>query len=172
MNDLSREKLDVELCRLHEKLKTLDPTTEAYKTCAEQVVKLTTLANTDDEARNKYDIEKDKLDAEKNKLELEKDRLDVEKDRFDYEANLEASKKEFEMQKMEFERKQKDVEARRTYIQLGITSVVTLATFAGTWIANSISQYRSEYFESTGHAYTSRFSRFQLKEPMHPGVKR
>ena len=149
MDDLNRGKLNQEITRIHEKLKVLDPTSEQYKSAAEQLVRLTDLANKDDEARNRYEVEKDKLD---------------------HEASLESFKRGQETERMEFEKSQRDIEAKRSRIQLYISGAITLVTFAGTWIANAISQSRSEYFEQTGNAYTSRFSRFQLKEPNHPGV--
>lgn len=160
MDDLNRGKLNQEISRVHDKLKSLDPTTEEYKCAAEQLVKLTDLANKDDETYNRYDVEKLKLEQEER----------LEKEKLDQEASLESFKRGQETERMEFEQKQKDVEAKRTRIQLYISGGITLLTFAGTWIANAISQSRSEYFEQTGNAYTSRFSRFQNKEPNHPGI--
>lgn len=147
MDDMNRQKLDEEISRIHDKLKVLNPDTDEYEKISNKLVKLTELANKDDEARNKYEIDKEKIDAE---------------------ASLEASKRGMESERLEAESRIKDQEAKRSWIQFGISAGVTIFTFVGTWIANKISQNQSEYFEANGNMYTSRFSRWQNKEPVHP----
>ena len=147
MDDINRNKLDEEIGRLHDKLKVLNPDGEEYEKISNKLIKLTELANKDDEARNRYEIDKDRLDAE---------------------ASIEASKRGLESEKAELEAQIRSQDARRSWIQFGISAGVTLATFIGTWIANRLSQNQAEYFEATGHSYTSKFSKFQNKEPIHP----
>lgn len=147
MDDVNRRKLDEEIGRVHEKLKVLNPDTEEYEKVANKLVKLTELANKDDEARNRYEIDKERLDAE---------------------ASLEASKRGMESERLEAEARMKNQEVKRSWIQLGISAGVTVFTFVGTWIMNRVSQNQAEYFESTGQAYTSKFSRWLNKEPIHP----
>lgn len=147
MDDVNREKLDAEISRVHDKLKVLSPDSEEYDKVCKKLVDLTDLANRDDEARNKYEIDKEKLDAE---------------------ASLEASKRGMESEKLDAEARIRDQDVKRSWIQFGISAGVTVFTFVGTWIANRISQNQSEYFEATGHGYTSRFSKWQNKEPVHP----
>lgn len=183
MNDLTREKLDNEISRLQDRLKAMDPTDEKYGVISRQLTVLSTLANKDDESRTKFNIECEKLDAEANleaskrgleseKLKMEADieaaKRELENEKLAMEAQLEAAKREAEADKLRFEQETRKSENRRSYIQIGITSLVTLLTFAGTWAANSRAQWKSEFFESTGHAYTSRFNRWQNKEPSHP----
>lgn len=147
MDDSNRKKLDEEISRIHDKLKVLNPDSDEYEKISNRLVKLTELANKDDEARNKYDIDKDRLDAE---------------------ASLEAAKRGMESERLEAEAKIKDSEVKRSWIQLGISAGITVFTFVGTWIFNARAQNKSEYFEANGHAYTSKFSRWQNKEPIHP----
>ena len=147
MDDLNRNKLDEEISRVHDKLKVLNPDTAEYEKIANKLVKLTELANKDDEARNRYLIDKDRLDAE---------------------ASLEAAKRGMESERLEAEARLKEQEAKRSWIQFGASCAVTVFTFVGTWVVNRISQNHSEYFEATGQAYTSRFSKWLVKEPNHP----
>ena len=154
MDDVNRKKLDEELTRLHGKLKLLEPDTEKYKAISERIVNLSELANRDDESRNRYDIDQQKLDAE---------------------ANAEAARRGVETEKLQLERdiaeaeeKRKEKEARRSWIPVAISGAVTVFTFAGTWWMNRVSQNQAEYFESTGHAYTSKAGKWQMKEPQHP----
>ena len=147
MDDTNRGKLDAEISRVHDKLKVLNPDTEEYEKVANKLVKLTELANKDDEARNKYEIDKERLDAE---------------------ASLEASKRGMESERLEAEARLRERETKRSWIQFGISAGVTVFTFVGTWVMNRISQNQSEFFESEGHSYTSRFSKWQNKEPAHP----
>jgi len=147
MNDLCRQKLDEEIARLSDKLATINPESDEYEKISKQLVKHIELANDDDELRNKLTIEQDRIDAE---------------------ATIDSMRRGIESEKLEHETRMKDSEAKRTMIQVCITAGVTLVTFLGTWIANSRAQYKSEYFESNGHAYTSRFARWQNKEPNHP----
>ena len=153
MNDLTRQKLEDEICRSLDKLKQLDPGSEDYQRVSSKVGLLTELVNKDDEARNRYEIDREKLDAE---------------------ANLEALKRGAESERAIQEQERFERETMRAYILTGFTGLVTLITFVGTWVSNAIAQNRSEHFEETGHAYTSRFSRFQVKEPAHPstGIKK
>ena len=147
MDDMNRQKLDAEISRVHDKLKVLNPDTEEYEKIANKLVKLTELANKDDEARNRYEIDKDKLDAE---------------------ASLEAAKRGMESERLEAEARIRDQEAKRSWIQFGVSAGVTVFTFVGTWVMNMIAQNRAEYFEASGQAYTSKFSRWLNKEPVHP----
>lgn len=147
MDDINRQKLDEEISRVHEKLKVLDPDSEEYDKIVDKLVKLSELANRDDEGRNRYLVDKDRIEAE---------------------ASLEAAKRGMESERLEMEARIRNQEARRSWIQLAISAGVTVFTFAGTWIANRISQNHAEYFESTGQAYTSRFSKWLVKEPNHP----
>ena len=149
MNDVTRHNLDNEMSRLGEKLKLLSPDSEDYQKIAKELRAYMEVANKDDEAKNRYDVDRERLDAE---------------------ANLEAMKRGMEAERQEHENRMKAEEAKRSYIQLAITGGISLITFIGTWWANARAQARSEHFEETGHAYTSRFSRFQLKEPNHPNV--
>lgn len=147
MDDINRNKLNEEIGRLHDKLKVLSPDSDGYEKISSKLIKLTELANKDDEARNKYEIDKDRLDAE---------------------ASIEASKRGLESEKAELEAQIRSQETKRSWIQLGISAGVTLITFIGTWMCNRASQNQAEYFEATGHSYTSKFSKFQNKEPVHP----
>lgn len=149
MNDVTRENLDNEMHRLQDKVKVLNPDSEEYQKAAKELRAYMEIANKDDEARNRYEIDKERLDAE---------------------SNLEALKRGMETERQEHEERLRAEETRRSYIQLAITGGISLLTFVGTWAVNLISQSRSEHFEETGHAYTSRFSRFQIKEPNHPSV--
>lgn len=166
MNDVTRKKLDDEISRELDLLQTLDPleTNSGYQTVSAKIVLLSTLANKDDESKIKLQIEKEKADSE----------LRIEKEKADAEASLEASKRGADSEKFEIEQAQRSKEVRINCWLTVATCVVSLISFIGTWVANGISQERSEHFESTGHAYTSKFSRFQIKEPNHPNptVKR
>ena len=180
MDDVNRKLLDEEIKRIHNKLKLLDPDSEKYEIVSSKLAKLTDLANKDDEVKNRVLIEreqaKSQAELEASKREAESERLKteiefterIEREKLDAEASLEASKRGAEREKFETEVKLREQDAKRTWIQFGISCAVTLATFAGTWIANHISQNQSEYFEATGNAYTSRFGKWQLKEPIHP----
>ena len=149
MNDVTRQNLDNEMFRINEKLKLLSPDSDEYQKMSKELRAYMDLANKDDESRNRYDIDHERLDAE---------------------ANLEAQKRGAETERQQHELEMEQLKTKRSYIQLAITGGISLLTFVGTWIANARSQYRSEHFEETGHAYTSRFSRFQLKEPNHPNM--
>lgn len=178
MNDSTRMKLEEEVCRGLDRLKQLNPESEEYQKASSKLVQMAELINKDDEAKNRYDIDREKLDAEasleasRSGSESEKLRLETEKLR----AQLDQRDRELELegQKLEQEKIRAEKEAKRTVILTCVTSGVTLLSFIGTWIANAISQNRSEQFEESGHAYTSRFSRFQVKEPNHPsaGIKK
>lgn len=164
MNDVTRKKLDEEISRELDLLQTLDPKNDDYQKVSAKIVQLSVLANKDDESKIKLEIEKAKADSE----------LKIEKEKAEAEASLEAYKRGADSEKFEIEQMQRSKEAKINCWLTIATCVVSLLSFVGTWVANGISQERSEYFESNGHAYTSKFSRFQIKEPNHPNptVKR
>lgn len=149
MNDVTRQNLNNEMSRLNEKVKLLDPKSDEYAKVSKELRAYMEIANKDDEVKNRREVDKERLEAE---------------------ANLEALKRGMESEKQEHEERLRAEETKRTYIQLAITGGISLLTFVGTWVANAWSQARSEYFEESGHAYTSRFAKFQLKEPNHPNV--
>ena len=154
MDDNNRLKLDDEISRLHDTMKVLSPDSGEYEKISDRLVKLTELANKDDEAKNKFDVDHDRLDLE---ASLEQAKRGIESERLESEARIKEAEAEMKKQ-----------EAKRSYIQLAISGAITLVTFVGTWIANAHAQNKSEYFEATGHGYTSKFSRWQNKEPIHP----
>lgn len=180
MDDINRQKLDEEISRVHEKLKVLSPDSDAYEKVSNKLIRLTELANKDDEARNRVIIEREQIDAqadlEASKRKVESERFEaelkfkeqIEREKLDAEASLEATKRGVESEKFEAEIKLKERDAKRSWVQFTISAGVTVFTFVGTWIANRISQNRAEYFEATGQAYTSRFSKWLVKEPNHP----
>lgn len=165
MDDGNRKLLNDEIARVQEKLKVLAPDSEGYDKVSNKLTKLIELANKDDESRRRFEIDDKKLDVE---LQLEASKREMEEERLEAEASLEASKRGLESEKLETEARIRAEEAKRSWIQLAVTSGVTLLTFIGTWTMNRISQNQSEYFESTGQAYTSRFSKWLNKEPVHP----
>lgn len=152
-----RMKMETEIDRCLDRLKDFDPKSEEYQKVVHKIVQLSELINKEDEVANKLKVDTGRLDAEK----------DLEAIR----QGSESEKLRLEVEKVQVEQDQRKRETIRAYILTGISSLVTLGTFVGTWIFNARAQARSEYFEETGHAYTSRFSRFQLKEPSHPNVK-
>ena len=147
MNDLTRKKFDDEICRELDRLKELDIDSEEYQRVSAKVAQMTDLVNKDDESKMKLKIEKERLEAE---------------------ASIEASKRGADSERLEIEQVQRQKEAKLNCWLTIATCAVSLISFIGTWVSNGISQSRSEHFEETGHAYTSRFSRFQVKEPNHP----
>lgn len=168
MDDVNRKKLNAEIERLHDKLKTLSPDGkdyEEYEKVSNKLIRLTELANKDDEGRRNYEIDKLKLE---NEASIEASKQELEREKLDAQANIEASRRGLESEKAELEAQIRAQETKRSWIQFGISAGVTLFTFIGTWVANHISQNQSEYFEAEGHSYTSKFSKFQNKEPMHP----
>ncbi len=190
MDDLNREKLNKEICRVHDKLGKLDPGTDEYFKVSDKLVKLTELANKDDEARLKLKTEEVKLDAEASieaaKRGIQSEELELkaqlERERFENEMALEKAKHELQVQelemkerlereKLETEERLRKAENKRTWIQVGVGGGITLLTFVGTWVANHLSQCQAESFEESGHAYTSRFSRWMIREPNHPSMK-
>lgn len=161
MDDVNRKKLDEEIGRLHDKLKKLEPDSENYEKIRKQLSELTGLANADDESRNRYDIERDKLDSEAS-IEAAKRGMETEKLQLERDIALENAKQKEE------ECRQREKESKQAWHSVVITAAASIATSVGTWIFNRISQNRSEYFEATGNAYTSRFQRWQLKDPPNP----
>ena len=165
MDDLNRKKLDAEISRLHDKAKTLEPDTEKYAAIHKIISNLTELANDDDEARNRYDIEKDRLDTEAS-IEAAKRGMEEEKLQLERDIELENAKRK----EVEDKQKSRDcwIAVISTAAALAANVGLTVYTWNGSWRHNSQAQYRAELFESTGHAYTSKASKWQLKEPNHP----
>ena len=147
MTDSTLKKLEDEICRGLDELSSLDPDSEAYQKLSDKLIKMAGIINKDEAIRNKLTIDREKLDAQ---------------------ANMAALKRGADSEKFEREQIQRDRETKlNCWLTIG-TCAVSLISFIGTWIANGVSQARSEHFEETGHCYTSRFSRFQIKEPNHP----
>jgi len=179
MNDSTRVKFENEICRGLDKINKLDPESENWQTVTDKLVKMADLINKDDESKNRYDIDRSKLDAEASleasrsgseseKLRLETEKIQAQLELENSRLELDNNKLELEKTKLEAEALEKKKEAKRAYVMTCISSGVTLLTFVGTWVANAIAQHRSEVFEESGHAYTSRFGRWLNKEPNHP----
>lgn len=186
MQEETRTKLEAEIIRGLDRLKQLSPESDDYQKISAKVIQFTELANREDDNLNKYDVEKERIAVEKERLAVDKDKLElsdnIEKSRLG--ADSEKLRLETEKLKLETELEDKKLtletalenkknkrDTIRAYILAGFSGLVTLGTFVGTWIFNARSQVTSEYFEENGHAHTSRFNRFQLKEPNHPTVK-
>lgn len=152
-----REKMEAEIVRGLDQLKQFNPESEEYQKITQRIVQLGELINKGDEIANKVRMETERLEAEA--------RQEAEK------RGSESEKLRFEEEKAMLEEKRSKRDTIRAYILGGLGALVTTGTFVGTWIFNARAQARSEFFEENGHAYTSRFSRFQLKEPNHPSVK-
>ena len=175
----TRTKLEAEIGRGLDRMKQLSPESEEYQKISSKIIQMTELVNKDDDSAGRFEIDKDRLKAdaesERNKFEIDKDRLNVEADNEKLRQGAESEKLRLETEKikaqLELEEKRNKRETIRAYIIAGFSGLVTLGTFVGTWIFNARSQVTSEYFEENGHAHTSRFNRFQLKEPNHPSVK-
>ena len=161
MYEGSRTKLEKEIERGLDRMKQLAPESEEYQKISGKVIQMIESANRDDESLNRFNVDKDRieLEADNEKLrqgaESEKLRLETEKIKL----------------QLDLEEKRNKRETVRAYIVAGFSGLVTLGTFIGTWIFNARSQTTAEQFEESGHAYTSRFSRFQIKEPNHPSMK-
>lgn len=161
MYEGSRAKLENEIVRGLDRMHQLAPESEEYQKVSGKVIQMVEAANKDDESINRFTIDKDRIDLEADNEKLHQ--------------GTESEKLRLEMEKikgqLELEEKRNKRETIRAYIVAGFSGLVTLGTFVGTWIFNARSQVTSEYFEENGHAHTSRFNRFQLKEPNHPTVK-
>lgn len=157
----TRTKLETEVCRALDRMKQLSPESEEYQKISGKMIQMVELANKDDDSCNRYNIDKDRLDVE---TETEKMRQGSESEKL----RLEAEKAKAQL---ELEEKRSKREMIRAYVVAGFSGLITLGTFVGTWIYNARAQATSEFFEENGHAYTSRYNRFQLKEPNHPTVK-